>query len=64
MRNRNPFIRYAFVALLFAERGGINSDATLATREKGEKVPTAIVQDIITFVEHFEQMPLLDEQFS
>ncbi|MBN1965269.1 MAG: creatininase family protein, partial [Anaerolineae bacterium] len=37
---------------------GINGDATLATREKGELSLAAMAQDIITFVEHFAALPL------
>lgn len=37
---------------------GINGDATLATAEKGEKALAAMAQDMITFVEHFLDLPL------
>ncbi len=40
---------------------GINGDATLATVEKGERVLAAMAQDIITFVEHFIDLPLPEE---
>ncbi|MBN1965270.1 MAG: creatininase family protein [Anaerolineae bacterium] len=37
---------------------GINGDATLATVAKGEKALAAMAQDIVTFVEHFIDLPL------
>jgi creatinine amidohydrolase len=40
---------------------GINGDATLATREKGEKLLAAMAQDIIDFVDHFIDLPLPGE---
>ena len=45
-------------------KSGINGDATLATREKGEKALAAMAQDIITFVEHFIDLPLPGEKQS
>jgi creatinine amidohydrolase len=38
-------------------QSGINGDARLATHEKGEKVLTAMAQDIIDFLEHFIAAP-------
>ena len=40
---------------------GINGDATLATVAKGEMALAAMAQDIITFVEHFVDIPLPGE---
>lgn len=39
-------------------RSGINGDATLATAVKGEESLAAMAQDIITFVNHFAELPL------
>ena len=39
-------------------RSGINGDATLAAPEKGEKALAAMARDIITFLEHFADLPL------
>ncbi len=36
---------------------GVNGDATLATREKGEKMLSAMTQDIIDFLVEFAKLP-------
>ncbi len=37
---------------------GVNGDPALANREKGERMLTAMAQDIIAFLNEFTQMPL------
>ena len=37
-------------------KSGVNGDPTLATREKGELVLTAMAQDIVDFLEEFAKL--------
>ena len=46
-------VRKIALAGKMTTRSGINGDATLATREKGEALLAAMAQDILTFLEHF-----------
>jgi creatinine amidohydrolase len=41
---------------------GINGDATLATREKGEAALAAMAADVVTFIESFAKTPLPEDR--
>jgi creatinine amidohydrolase/Fe(II)-dependent formamide hydrolase-like protein len=42
-------------------KSGVNGDPTLATVEKGEQVLDAMARDMVTYLQHFADLPLPDE---
>lgn len=49
-------IQKVYVPARIQTKNGTNGNSTLATKEKGEKIVNAMIEDIVTFINHFQKV--------